>query len=148
MESSRLIQTTHLVFLLLALSVSYVHCQTTRVGFYSKTCPRAESIVRSTVQTHFRSNPTVAPGLFRMHFPDCFVQGCDTSVLINGPNTEKIAGPNLDLRRFEVIDDAKTKLEVACPGVISCADILGLAARDAIVLVLDLMLLYIHSMCS
>ncbi|KAF3949273.1 hypothetical protein CMV_024839 [Castanea mollissima] len=132
MESSRLIQTTHLVFLLLALSVSYVHCQATRVGFYSKTCPRAESIVRSTVQTHFRSNPTVAPGLLRMHFHDCFVQGCDASVLINGPNTEKTAGPNLGLRGFEVIDDAKAKLEAACPGVVSCADILALAARDAV----------------
>ena len=145
MESSRLIQTSLWVFLLLALSASYVHCQATRVGFYSKTCPRAESIVRSTVQTHFRSSPTVAPGLLRMHFHDCFVQGCDASVLIDGPNTEKTAGPNLGLRGFQVIDDAKTKLEDACPGVVSCADILALAARDAVVLVLDLMLLYVHS---
>ena len=138
MESARLIQTSLLVFLLLALSVSYVHCQATRVGFYSKTCPRAESIVRSTVQTHFRSNPTVAPGLLRMHFHDCFVQGCDASVLIDGPNTEKTAGPNLGLRGYEVIDDTKTQLEAACPGVVSCADILALAARDSVVLVLDL----------
>ena len=144
MESARLIQTSLLVFLLFSLSVSYVHCQATRVGFYSKSCPRAESIVRSTVQAHFQSNPTVAPGLLRMHFHDCFVQGCDASLLIDGPNTEKTAGPNLGLRGYEVIDDAKTKLEAACPGVVSCADILALAARDSVILVLDLMLLYIH----
>ncbi|XP_030944991.1 peroxidase N1-like [Quercus lobata] len=134
MESARSIQTSLSVFLLLSLSVSYVHCQATRVGFYSKSCPRAESIVRSTVQAHFQSNPTVAPGLLRMHFHDCFVQGCDASVLIDGPNTEKTAGPNLGLRGYEVINDAKTKLEAACPGVVSCADILALAARDSVVL--------------
>ncbi|KAL4614751.1 hypothetical protein ACB092_07G075800 [Castanea dentata] len=134
MESARLIQTSLSAFLLLSLSVSFVHCQTTRVGFYSKTCPRAESIVRSTVQTHFRSNPTVAPALLRMHFHDCFVQGCDASVLIDGPNTEKTAPPNLGLRGYEVIDDAKTQLEAECPGVVSCADILALAARDSVVL--------------
>ena len=138
MESARLIQTSLSVFLLLSLSVSFVHCQTTRVGFYSKTCPLAESIVHSTVQTHFQSNPTVAPALLRMHFHDCFVQGCDASVLIDGPNTEKTAPPNLGLRGYEVIDDAKTQLEAKCPGVVSCADILALAARDSVVLVLDL----------
>ncbi|KAM1120365.1 hypothetical protein ACFX13_045225 [Malus domestica] len=108
--------------------------QLTRVGFYSSTCPAAESIVKQTVQTHFNSNPSVAPGLLRMHFHDCFVQGCDASVLLDGPNTEKTAGPNLGLRGWEVIDDAKTKLEAACPGVVSCADILALAARDSVVL--------------
>ncbi|XP_002528494.2 peroxidase N1 [Ricinus communis] len=124
-----------LVFLCLSCMVStLVQGQGTRVGFYSTTCPQAESIVRTTVQSHFNSNPTIAPGLLRMHFHDCFVQGCDASILIDGSNTEKTALPNLLLRGYDVIDDAKTKLEAACPGVVSCADILALAARDSVVL--------------
>ncbi|MED6223718.1 Cationic peroxidase 2 [Stylosanthes scabra] len=104
------------------------------VGFYSSTCPGAESIVRSTVQSHLNSDLSLAAGLLRMHFHDCFVQGCDASLLIDGTNTEKTAPPNLGLRGFEVIDDAKTQLEAACPNVVSCADILALAARDSVVL--------------
>ncbi|KAM5573358.1 hypothetical protein ABKV19_013072 [Rosa sericea] len=122
---------------LLALATtlpSLVQSQTTRVGFYSSSCPKAESIVTQTVQKHFTSTPSIAPGLLRMHFHDCFVQGCDASVLLDGANTEKTAGPNRGLRGWEVIDDAKTQLEAACPGVVSCADILALAARDSVVL--------------
>ncbi|KAG8498136.1 hypothetical protein CXB51_007247 [Gossypium anomalum] len=119
---------------MLAMAAALVQAQATRVGFYARTCPRAESIVRSAVQSHFRSNPNIAPGLLRMHFHDCFVQGCDASILIDGPNTEKTAPPNRLLRGYEVIDDAKTQLEAACPGVVSCADILTLAARDSVFL--------------
>nr|DAD40288.1 TPA_asm: hypothetical protein HUJ06_014611 [Nelumbo nucifera] len=126
-------------FLLLIINLAttpygYVQGQGTRVGFYSKSCPQVETTVRSTVQSHFRSDPTIAPGLLRMHFHDCFVQGCDASVLIDGPSTEKTAPPNQLLRGYDVIDDAKTQLEAACPGVVSCADILALAARDSVVL--------------
>ncbi|KAK9269260.1 hypothetical protein L1049_001030 [Liquidambar formosana] len=99
-------------------------------GFYSSSCPRAEAIVRSTVESHFNKDPTIAAGLLRLLFHDCFVQGCDGSVLIEGE--ERKAGPSFGLRGFEVIDDAKTQLETLCPGVVSCADILALAARDAV----------------
>ncbi|KAG7011410.1 Cationic peroxidase 2, partial [Cucurbita argyrosperma subsp. argyrosperma] len=106
----------------------------THVGFYSTTCPQVEAIVRATVKSHFRLDPTVAPGLLRMHFHDCFVRGCDASVLLVGPRTERAALPNLSLNGFEVINDAKSRLERACPGIVSCADILALAARDSVVL--------------
>jgi peroxidase len=127
------------VFLLLVLGIvnTVVYGQGTRVGFYSSTCPKAESIVKSTVASHVNSDSSLAAGLLRMHFHDCFVQGCDGSVLITGSGTEKTALPNLGLRGFEVIDDAKTKLETACPGVVSCADIVALAARDSVVLVIN-----------
>ncbi|OMO60377.1 Plant peroxidase [Corchorus olitorius] len=116
------------------MATTLVQGQGTRLGFYSTTCPNAESIVKSTVQSHFRSNPAIAPGLLRMHFHDCFVHGCDASILIDGPNTEKTAPPNRLIPGYNVIDDAKTQLEAACPGVVSCADILALAARDSVVL--------------
>ncbi|KAK7363154.1 hypothetical protein VNO77_05285 [Canavalia gladiata] len=125
-----------LVFLSIFVVVvnTIVHGRDTRVGFYSSTCPQAESIVKSRVVFHVKSDPSLTAGLLRLHFHDCFVKGCDGSVLIAGSGTERTAPPNLSLRGFEVIDDAKTHLEAMCPGVVSCADILALAARDAVVL--------------
>ncbi|KAJ8529874.1 hypothetical protein K7X08_036709 [Anisodus acutangulus] len=123
---------TIIAILVLAVDVTMVLGKGTRVGLYSSTCPRAETIVQSTVRSHFQSDPTVAPGLLRMHFHDCFVLGCNGSILIDGAVTEKTAPPNTLLRGYEVIDDAKKQIEAICPGLVSCADILALAPRDSV----------------
>lgn len=63
-------------------------------------------------------------------------KGCDASVLLDDTpyfTGEKNALPNHNsLRGFEVIDDIKEHLERICPSTVSCADILALAAREAI----------------
>uniref|UniRef100_A0A5B7CDY3 Peroxidase n=1 Tax=Davidia involucrata TaxID=16924 RepID=A0A5B7CDY3_DAVIN len=104
-----------------------------KVGSYAETCPDAESIVGAVVREAAVSNSNIAPVLLRLHFHDCFVQGCDGSILIdNGPNAERHAFGHQGVGGFEVIEKAKSQLEATCPGVVSCADIVALAARDAI----------------
>ncbi|KAJ6683489.1 hypothetical protein OIU85_007202 [Salix viminalis] len=108
-----------------------------QMGFYSKSCPNAEKIVQDYVNSHIHNAPSLAASILRMHFHDCFVRGCDSSVLLNttsGTNqTEKLAVPNSTLRGFDFIDRVKSLLEAACPGVVSCADVIALVARDGVV---------------
>ncbi|XP_065875821.1 peroxidase 27-like [Euphorbia lathyris] len=105
------------------------------LGFYSKTCPDAEYIALNVVKQFVYKDPTLAAPLLRMHFHDCFVRGCDGSVLLDSTKknqAEKAAIPNLTLRGFNVIDAIKSAIEKKCPGVVSCADILSLATRDSV----------------
>ncbi|MCL7050097.1 hypothetical protein MKW94_025808 [Papaver nudicaule] len=131
------------VFLLFIASISkYSLAQTggssLQVNGYQNTCPDAEQIIFSWVERVVTDEPRMAASLLRLHFHDCFVNGCDASVLLDDTATftgEKNADPNVDsLRGFEVIDAIKSDLDLACPETVSCADILATAARDSVVL--------------
>ncbi|KAL8228449.1 hypothetical protein R6Q57_016033 [Mikania cordata] len=124
-----------LQLLLAVLTLSIANGEGLKLGFYKNTCPAAEYIVKTTTAKYISRAPSLAAALLRMHFHDCFVRGCDGSVLLNSTTNnqaEKDGPPNLSLRGFQVIDAAKTAIEEACPGVVSCAYILALVARDAI----------------
>ncbi|OMO98385.1 Plant peroxidase [Corchorus olitorius] len=104
------------------------------MNFYEKSCPPAEKIVQSISRKRVATNSKLPAKLLRMHFHDCVVRGCDGSVLLDSTanNTaEKEAILNQSLEGFDVIEEIKSQLEKTCPGVVSCADILALAARDS-----------------
>ncbi|KAM6559689.1 hypothetical protein CsatA_028928 [Cannabis sativa] len=107
--------------------------------FYAKSCPSAESIIRKELKKIFKNDIAQAAGLLRLHFHDCFVQGCDGSVLLDGSASgpsEKDAPPNLTLRAtaFKIINDLRALIHKKCGRVVSCADITALAARDSVFL--------------
>ncbi|TYJ18658.1 hypothetical protein E1A91_A09G138300v1 [Gossypium mustelinum] len=86
--------------------------------FYDNTCPNASSFVRGVIQQALQSD------------------GCDGSILLdNSANiqSEKDEAPNTNSTRgFNVVDNIKTALENSCPGIVSCADILALAAEASV----------------
>lgn len=105
-------------------------------SFYSNTCPNLQTIVRNAMEQAVENEKRIGASILRMFFHDCFVNGCDASVLLDDTPTftgEKNALPNANsLRGFEVIDTIKANVEAACHNTVSCADILALAARDGV----------------
>ncbi|KZV57008.1 peroxidase 73 [Dorcoceras hygrometricum] len=112
-----------------------------KLNFYSNTCPDVEKIVRAAVTAKFRQTFVTVPATLRLFFHDCFVSGCDASVIIasSGGNTaEKDHPDNLSLAGdgFDTVIKAKAAVDkvARCRNRVSCADILALATRDVIVL--------------
>ncbi|CAI0401753.1 unnamed protein product [Linum tenue] len=105
------------------------------LNLYAKTCPNALNTIRTSIRSSLAVDTRMAAGLIRLHFHDCFVHGCDASILLDQTptiRTEKTAGGNnMSITGFEAIDAAKARVEKICPGVVSCADIVAVAARDA-----------------
>ncbi|KAK9031944.1 hypothetical protein V6N11_056229 [Hibiscus sabdariffa] len=125
------------VMLVLYLMILPLALAQLKLGFYRSTCPPAESIVEAVVRKRFDTDKSITAALLRMHFHDCFVRGCDASILIDstGQNqSEKVAGPNLTVRGYDLIDQAKNALESVCPSKVSCADVITLATRDSVFL--------------
>ncbi|EMS45114.1 Peroxidase 59 [Triticum urartu] len=103
--------------------------------FYDDSCPKLESIVQARVAAAMKAELRMGASLLRLHFHDCFVNGCDGSILLDGAESEKLAAPNLNsVRGYEVIDAIKADLEKACPGLVSCADVVALAAKYGVLL--------------
>ncbi|XP_068666450.1 peroxidase 55 [Aristolochia californica] len=107
-------------------------------NFYALSCPNVEALVQQAVLNKLIQTFVTIPATLRLFFHDCFVEGCDASVMIASPNgdAEKDAADNLSLAGdgFDTVIKAKEAVEAQCPGVVSCADILAIASRDVVVL--------------
>ncbi|XP_022986901.1 peroxidase 4-like [Cucurbita maxima] len=127
------------VALALALFVVFMGNSSAHLSpdFYYKSCPKLLSTVRAGVLSAVAKEPRMGASLLRLHFHDCFVNGCDGSILLEDTPTftgEQTAAPNnRSVRGFNVIESIKKNVEKVCPGVVSCADILTLSARDSVV---------------
>ncbi|KAK2970717.1 hypothetical protein RJ640_015142 [Escallonia rubra] len=137
-------QTTTSSILLFSLLLSQLFLSTSYAqlsqNFYQSTCPNVESLVRSAVTTKFRQTFVTAPATLRLFFHDCFVRGCDASVLLalpsgadekNHPDDISLAGDG-----FDTVIKAKAAVDrdPKCKNKVSCADILALATRDVVAL--------------
>jgi peroxidase len=128
-----------LILLLFVLVLSNTCTAQLSPTFYATSCPLAVATITTSVGVAVLRERRMAASLIRLHFHDCFVQGCDASVLLADTATftgEQNAFANRNSARgFEVIAAAKSAVERLCPGVVSCADILTVAARAASVAV-------------
>jgi hypothetical protein len=103
--------------------------------FYASTCPTFPDVVKSQVAAAIVADSLTPAKLLRLFFHDCFVYGCEASLLLNSTIVnlaERDHPNNFTLGKFSVIDAIKAELETACPDTVSCADILAAAAAEAV----------------
>ncbi|CAN6209148.1 unnamed protein product [Urochloa humidicola] len=115
--------------------------QQLRRNYYAGVCPDVETIVRGVMARKVQQTATTIGAIVRLFFHDCFVEGCDASVVVAsaGNNTaEKDHPNNLSLAGdgFDAVIRAKAAVDAVprCRNKVSCADILAMATRDAVAL--------------
>ncbi|KAL6326437.1 hypothetical protein AAG906_008299 [Vitis piasezkii] len=130
---------SYMAVVTMALLILFLGSSTAQLStnYYAQSCPKLFPTVKSAVKSAIAKEARMGASLLRLFFHDCFVNGCDGSVLLDDTSSfigEKNAAPNANsVRGFDVVDDIKSKVEKACPGVVSCADVLAIAARDSVV---------------
>ncbi|XVE87744.1 hypothetical protein DITRI_Ditri19aG0012400 [Diplodiscus trichospermus] len=106
--------------------------------YYKFSCPNLENIVRKVMVGVILTDATAPAAFLRLLFHDCQVQGCDASILLDSKalkgNSEVISGKNFGIRKQESIQQIKYMVEAECPGQVSCADIIALAAKETVAL--------------
>ncbi|RWR93972.1 cationic peroxidase 1 [Cinnamomum micranthum f. kanehirae] len=127
-----------LTLLIVMITISSPVSAQLSVSFYGNTCPSVFDTVRTAIRSAINREARMGASLIRLFFHDCFVNGCDGGVLLDDNGSfvgEKTAlANNNSARGFEVIDNIKTRVDQACGrSVVSCADILAIAARDSVV---------------
>ncbi|KAG6604435.1 Peroxidase 21, partial [Cucurbita argyrosperma subsp. sororia] len=111
------------------------------VNYYNETCPRAEDIIKQQVFSLYKKHGNSAISWIRNLFHDCMVKSCDASLLLEikeeegGIVSEMKSSRSFGIRNLKYVNKIKQLLENECPDTVSCADIMALAARDAIVLI-------------
>ncbi|KAK4272413.1 hypothetical protein QN277_020976 [Acacia crassicarpa] len=127
-----------LLFLLFYLAFLPLIQSELDINYYQKTCLKFKEIVQKIVIDHQQTTPTTATATLCLFFHDCMVGSCDASVLISS-NFLNIAERDVDVNLslpgdgFDVVARAKNTLELECPCVVSCADIIAEATRDLVV---------------
>ena len=127
-----------LQFLAVYAKIDHVTLAYLTKDYYKKTCPRFEDIVNRLVTIKQQETPTTAAAVVRVFFHDCMIDGCDASTLVASnafnPKAERDADINLSLPgdAFDLVTRIKTTVELECPGVVSCTDILAISTRNLV----------------
>ncbi|KAH7291694.1 hypothetical protein KP509_29G029000 [Ceratopteris richardii] len=120
------------------LLVHYTSCIMSQLSpnFYDNSCPNLLSIVSSTYQSLAARDNVVSPSTLRLGMHDCFIQGCDGSILLSSTTVNSAERDYVDndipQQAFDTIENIKRAVESSCPGVVSCADIVALASLEAV----------------
>ncbi|GMP86078.1 hypothetical protein CsSME_00039002 [Camellia sinensis var. sinensis] len=61
-------------------------------NFYSSSCPNLLPTIRAVINYIVSHDNRMVASLLRLHFHDCFVNGCDASILLD--DTETFKGEN------------------------------------------------------
>jgi peroxidase len=84
-----------------------------------------------------RTNPhggaQITAGLLRIFFHDCFPQGCDASILLDGGGGNMIHNQGLQKQALDLVERIRATVHKRCgANSVSCADILALATAHAV----------------